>query len=126
MNNKQILDNAPEGATHVLFQSLDNIYIKFDVHTQGRLYCKHKEGWRLATHVFYARLRSLSEISEIESLREQLKTAKADGLIHFTKSEIKLPKHTKSQLFSNGYSTGVNDVIEAAVNYANKIKEQGE
>tara|TARA_R100000544_G_scaffold16105_1_gene7660 strand:- start:38017 stop:38358 length:342 start_codon:yes stop_codon:yes gene_type:complete len=76
MNNKQILDNAPEGATHVLFQSLDNIYIKFDVHTQGRLYCKHKEGWRLATHVFYARLRSLSDLRRIVEIEAQLEMAK--------------------------------------------------
>ena len=72
MNNQEILDNAPEGATHVLFQSINYIYIKFGVHTQGLMYCNHKKGWRLATHVLYSNLRSLSDIKRIAELEKAL------------------------------------------------------
>ena len=70
MTNQEILDNAPEGATHVLFQSINYIYIKFGVHTQGLMYCNHKKGWRLATHVLYSNLRSLADIKRISELDE--------------------------------------------------------
>jgi hypothetical protein len=72
VNNQEILDNAPEGATHVLFQSINYIYIKFGVHTQGLMYCNHKKGWRLATHVLYSNLRSLADIKRIAELENQV------------------------------------------------------
>jgi hypothetical protein len=71
MNNQEILDNAPEGATHVLFQSINYIYIKFGVHTESFMYCNHKEGWRLATHVFHSNLRSLADIKRIVELEKE-------------------------------------------------------
>jgi hypothetical protein len=73
MNNQEILDNAPEGATHVLFQSINYIYIKFGVHTESFMYCNHKEGWRLATHVFHSNLRALSDIKRIVELEAENK-----------------------------------------------------
>ena len=72
MNNQEILDNAPEGATHVLLQSINYIYIKFGVYTESFMYCNHKEGWRLATHVFHSNLRALSDIKRIAELERVL------------------------------------------------------
>jgi hypothetical protein len=72
MNKQEILDNAPEGATHVLYQSINHIYIKFGVHIEGYMYCNHKKGWRVATHVFYLNLRSLADIERIVELEKAL------------------------------------------------------
>tara|TARA_R110000796_G_scaffold201098_1_gene317229 strand:- start:268 stop:534 length:267 start_codon:yes stop_codon:yes gene_type:complete len=72
VNNQKILDKAPEGATHVLLQSINYIYIKFGVHTESFMYCNHKEGWRLATHVFHSNLRSLTDLKRIAELEEEV------------------------------------------------------
>jgi hypothetical protein len=71
MNNQEIIDNAPDGATHVLFQSINHIYIKFGVHIEGHMYCNHKKGWRVATHVFYLNLRSIADIKRIVELEKE-------------------------------------------------------
>lgn len=73
MNNKQILDNAPEGATHV--DDVDEFWIlSDDQNIKSQSYIKGKGFRSLSIDGFS--FRSLDDIREIESLREQLKTAK--------------------------------------------------
>ena len=78
MNNKQILDNAPEGATHVS----DNGVYYFMNYPVAMNYWTRGQEWVESGGIHHL-CRSLSEISEIESLREQLKTARADVLTSF-------------------------------------------
>jgi hypothetical protein len=78
MNNQEILKVKPEGATHVNHK---NKFFWFDGDEQF-IYKPKTDDWLMT---FYHenkldRVRSIADIEEIESLRAQLKTAKADGM----------------------------------------------
>ena len=76
MNNKQILDNAPEGATHYD----QGEYMKATGYSEWVGY-SNSFGW-VETEA-ESEVRSLADIREIESLKQQLATAKADALCKF-------------------------------------------
>lgn len=71
MNNQQILDNAPEGATHFIQQILSVVYFKFDTHFIPLHWCNHKKGWRKCQFFEFNKFRLLADIKRIAELEKE-------------------------------------------------------
>ncbi len=75
MTNQEIIDNAPEGATHV-----DNNGFYLSAGKSGYMTMEDYDGgrdWDYA-HADLCHTRSLADIKEIEQLKAELVTAKAE------------------------------------------------
>ena len=76
MNNQQILDNAPEGATHFIQQILSVVYFKFDTHFIPLHWCNHKKGWRKCQFFEFNKFRLLADIKRIAELENHIQSLK--------------------------------------------------
>ncbi len=74
MNNKQILDNAPEGATHVS----DNGVYYFMNYPVAMNYWTRGQEWVESGGIHHL-CRALADLRRIVELEAQLKTAKEQG-----------------------------------------------
>tara|TARA_R110002072_G_scaffold152445_1_gene302096 strand:+ start:5111 stop:5419 length:309 start_codon:yes stop_codon:yes gene_type:complete len=73
MNNQEILDNAPKGATHFIQQTLSVVYFKFGTHFIPLHWCNNKKGWRESQFFEFNNFRLLADISKIAELEQSRK-----------------------------------------------------
>ena len=74
MNNKQILENAPEGATHY-----DGTYYRYEGYEHGQAYLVLKDGsWQRGTPAYpYKYVRSLDDIRRIVEFESKIEDFEA-------------------------------------------------
>ena len=118
MNNQEILDNAPEGATLYaeFIQSNLNTYAQkwggefrfWDAELNEWAF----EGWWLQSSA-KANFRSLADIERITELEKQTVES-------FLNSGFALPKRSKSDFYAPAYNEAVQDMIAKLKEYINK------
>jgi hypothetical protein len=70
MTNQEILDNAPDGATHFIQQTLSVVYFKYNKQIPLH-WCNDKKGWRGSLYFEFNNFRLLADISKITELEKE-------------------------------------------------------
>ena len=106
MTNREIIDNAPEGATHI---DRDGLYLRYDLNKVLELYHVNYKHWQQAS-TWIGVYRSLADIKRIAELENEVEPL---ALYDFIDSYEGLPMmQLWDWLMYNGYTK--------------RVKEQGE
>jgi hypothetical protein len=112
MNDKDILDNAPEGATHFIQQTLSVVYFKFDTHFIPLHWCNNKKGWRASRFFEFNNFRLLADIKRIVELEKEMRDFE-----HAVRNENELIEMQKNQVIRDleQRANGIMDVRKANI-----------